>query len=285
MGCLSSKEVIKHQDTLDSDWKFLIVLDACRYDYFEKCFSPFLKGNLEKRKSPAIHTPEWLEKTFVDYYEDIIYISPVFWCNSVKKICENPFYGKEHFFKVINCWRGGWDEEFGTVPPWYINKVAKRCAMSYPNKRLVIHYFQPHAPYLSIKPRVKVQKRNLDKFKEGKKVTIKRKVIRKGSAVVHRTFGTEVLWRLIRSLGLEPYTNMEEAWRIAGIVGLQKAYEKNLETALYFVRELVPSLRFGKIVVTADHGELLGEKRFWGHGPPKPRIPKLTTVPWLEIEE
>jgi len=275
---------MKHQNTMDSDWKYLIVLDACRYKTFEKCVPSFLKGDLEKRKSPAIHTPEWLEKTFIDYYEDIIYISPVFWCNSVKKISGNPFYGKEHFFKVINCWKDGWDEEFGTVPPWYINKMAKRVAMSYPNKRLVIHYFQPHAPYLSVKPNVKVQKRNLDNFKKNRKPTIKTKIIKKGSAIFHRTFGTEALWRLIRIAGLEPCTNMEEAWRLVGTQGVQKAYEKNLETALYFVKEIIPSLRFGKIVVTADHGEILGEKGFWGHGPPKPRILELTTVPWMEVK-
>ncbi|GAH36438.1 unnamed protein product [marine sediment metagenome] len=81
---LKSNGAMKHQNTMDSDWKYLIVLDACGYKPFKKCSPFFLKGVLEKRESPAIHTPEWLEKTFIDYYKDIIYISPVFWCNSVK---------------------------------------------------------------------------------------------------------------------------------------------------------------------------------------------------------
>jgi hypothetical protein len=272
------------QNTLNEDWQYLIIFDACRYDYFEKNYQKHLKGKLEPRKSPAIYTPEWLEKTFIEYYDDIIYISPVFFCNSVRRRSDCDFFGKEHFFKVVNAWRDNWDEEYGTVPPWSINQLARKYAMKYPNKRIVIHYFQPHTPYLSIKTKIKVKKkkeRQLAINKGG--ITIKTSLTRKVSAIYHRTFGTESLWKMIERFNLGPYTNQEEAYRIVGLEGVKKAYNSNVNSVMLSVKELLPHLPPGKVVITADHGELLGEKKFWGHGPPKPRLPELTTIPWFEV--
>lgn len=33
------------------DWKYLIILDACRHDYFEKVYSNFFSGELRKVRS------------------------------------------------------------------------------------------------------------------------------------------------------------------------------------------------------------------------------------------
>lgn len=273
--------MIKQQNVLGEDWKYLVVLDACRYDYFEKNHSHFVDGKLERRISPARYTPEWLEKTFVDYYEDIIYISPVFFCNSVKRRKNISFFGKDHFFKVVNAWRDGWDNEYGTVTPWYIYDKAKKSSLSYPNKRIVVHFFQPHAPYLSIKPTIKNKRKNP---KSQKKIDIKKIMKKRASTVFHRLFGTESLWKIIQMCKMDPRTNMEEAWRRVGVDGIREAYEMNLKTVLFFVEKLSRSLPSGKMIITADHGELLGEKRFWGHGPPKPRLPELSDVPWFEVE-
>jgi len=276
---------MKNQDTLKTDWKYLIILDACRYDYFEKNHSRFIQGKLERRRSPATYTQEWLQKTFPNYYPDIIYISPIFFCNSIKSLQKNGFNGREHFYKISDAWEHGWDEEYGTVPPWYIYRNAILNAMAYPNKKIVIHFFQPHAPYLSIKPK---QPRPRTHTKENTKEYIQIKktntLLRKLSSIYHRMFGTENLWRLTGLLGMETNSNMEQTWRRIGRQGIQQAYEKNLCTALFFVEKLTRRLPSGKIIVTADHGELLGEKKYWGHGPPKPYLPELTDVPWLEVE-
>jgi glucan phosphoethanolaminetransferase (alkaline phosphatase superfamily) len=49
------------------------------------------------------------------------------------------------------------------------------------------------------------------------------------------------------------------------------------------VQELVETVS-GNILVTADHGEYLGEHGKYGHGL-VPRYPPITEVPWLIIEE
>ena len=47
----------KQTDILKEDWDFLIILDACRYDYFKGGYNKYIKeGNLKKAVSPGIHT-------------------------------------------------------------------------------------------------------------------------------------------------------------------------------------------------------------------------------------
>lgn len=69
--------------------------------------------------------------------------------------------------------------------------------------------------------------------------------------------------------------------------GIRRAYERNLQVVLEHVAELLESIE-GQVVVTADHGELLGERlrpipvRCYGHFPSL-YVPQLVEVPWLEI--
>lgn len=70
---------------------------------------------------------------------------------------------------------------------------------------------------------------------------------------------------------------------------VENALQANLEHALPHVRALVRDFD-GRTVVSADHGNMLGERaagpipyRMWGH-PPGSYTPQLVTVPWLEID-
>jgi hypothetical protein len=66
----------------------------------------------------------------------------------------------------------------------------------------------------------------------------------------------------------------------------QQAYRENLELVLDDVARLF-DIFDGKIVLTSDHGEMLGERggllptRKYGH-PPSIPAPKLREVPWFE---
>lgn len=64
---------------------------------------------------------------------------------------------------------------------------------------------------------------------------------------------------------------------------LREAYKENLMTALSEVCKLVEKLP-GKVILTADHGELLGENSMYRH-PMWSDHPVLRDVPWLEIIE
>ena len=60
---------------VEEDWDYLVVLDACRYDFFEDYYrkSDWLQeGNLEKKISRGSMSIEWLNRNFTDYYGDIV---------------------------------------------------------------------------------------------------------------------------------------------------------------------------------------------------------------------
>ena len=64
----------KMVNVMEEDWDFLIVLDACRYDYFSEMYEGFFTGRLEKRISPGCSTVEWLKRSSPDYYPEVVYI-------------------------------------------------------------------------------------------------------------------------------------------------------------------------------------------------------------------
>ncbi|KXA93239.1 hypothetical protein AKJ64_01105 [candidate division MSBL1 archaeon SCGC-AAA259E17] len=46
------------------DWNCLIILDACRYDFFESNYDEYLNGKLRKVISEGTNTSQWLKRTF-----------------------------------------------------------------------------------------------------------------------------------------------------------------------------------------------------------------------------
>ncbi|WP_411968549.1 hypothetical protein [Haloferax sp. YSSS75] len=65
---------------------------------------------------------------------------------------------------------------------------------------------------------------------------------------------------------------------------VKRAYRENMDIALEYVADLIPELD-GRTVLTADHGELLGDT-IWpipipGYGHPELHIPGLVQVPWM----
>ncbi len=123
---------------LQDNWKNLIILDACRYDYFKKANS--IKGKLQKIYSVAPHTIPFCEKTFTkDKYDDIVCIST------------NPHVDKtvgHKFHDIIPVWKNGWNEKYNTVLPKDVIPFVLNATIKYPNKRLLIWFMQPHYPYL-----------------------------------------------------------------------------------------------------------------------------------------
>lgn len=124
-------------------WDYLIILDACRYDAFKKLNK--IPGQLEKRRSRGSSTEEWLRENFTEYYSDVTYVSgnPF-----VSEITIRGFNAGDHFYKIEKVWKYGWDEHLGTTPPEEVTKAALRIDRKHPNKRKIIHYLQPHDPFI-----------------------------------------------------------------------------------------------------------------------------------------
>jgi len=129
---------------LDKEWDTLILLDACRFDLF----SDYIKNseNLTKILSPGTCTRDWIVENFSGkQLKDVIYISahPIgSYIRFKKYIGYNPFY------KIIEIWKNGWNEQLGTVHPSMVNKRTLETISKYPDKRYIIHYVQPHHPFI-----------------------------------------------------------------------------------------------------------------------------------------
>ncbi len=89
----------------ENEWDILIILDACRYDYFARVIWNYLKGHLVKVIGLDSHTLPWVKKTFGSkYYDDIVYVSANPFINS--KVVVKGFHARRHFLELLMCGNG-----------------------------------------------------------------------------------------------------------------------------------------------------------------------------------
>lgn len=143
-----------------------------------------------------------------------------------------------------------WSDPPGTVLPEDIAARARDIHKKYPDKALIVHFMQPHGPHLG--PTANSYRERYD----------------------------------IRQDGLK--------WNIAGERGIltkeeiRRAYKETLIRVLNVVANFADEID-GKTVITADHGQLLGEQILpftdpkYGH-PHDIHVPELRLVPWFEVE-
>jgi len=128
----------------------------------------------------------------------------------------------------------------------YQMEQARTAAEAYPNKRLLIHFIPPHHPFQG-----PLAEKHLPPIEEQSSEFFDK--LRRGEIDIDRA----TLWQI---------------------------YLENLDRILPRVKELLEELP-GKTVVSADHGELFGERcgtvpiRAWGH-PIGFYADPLVTVPW-----
>jgi hypothetical protein len=259
---------------LDEKWDYLIVLDACRYDSFEKYYKEYLpKGNLSKKYSLGSNTPQWLRENF-KVQTDIIYIT------GNPKICStnkvDGFDAKTKFSKVYDIWHGSWNDKLNTVEPQVLGNKAKDIINENSGKRTIVHYMQPHEPYLTYSNK---------HYSERKKPKCMQYFIFRCIAKFFtcvRFYHWSFRWKISEMLDIEPSTQMYWLLKERGDEGLKEYYEENLRQALVSINDLIKYLS-GTIVISSDHGEVLGENGLYGHWPhSKNQI--LREVPWFVIK-
>jgi hypothetical protein len=188
---------------------------------------------------------EFMQETFLGkQFHDTIYVT------------SNPFATRlpeDTFFKteyLIN----EWDDEIGTIHPEDVVAAGVAAHEQYPNKRLILHFMQPHRPYLG-----------------------------------------PIAEQLRERVDLKGYLNKGDGLQIWGAVKegkvsineVRRAYKESLDIVLNVVEDALDEFD-GKTVITADHGEMLGERvfpftsRVWGHSEGF-STPTLREVPWLEL--
>jgi len=224
-------------------------------------------------------------------YHNVIYISGNPYINSKTEV--GGFNAQKHFCKVIDVWNFGWSKERGTVLPRKINETTLRFFQKFPEKRFIVHYLQPHAPYISVKFRTKGFPTPNTKCKHvlagyqgyhGNK-SVERFTNALGYllaklGLVHHP------WKLREILKLPPASPKDAVRRMYGVTGLREAYKENLRIVLQYAAELCNELLNCKpsrsIVITSDHGEALGENGIYSH-PYGSKNPVLLKVPWFKV--
>lgn len=133
------------------------------------------------------------------------------------------------FHRLVNLFATDWDESLETVRPSTVVDATLDAYEQTPNKRLVAHFMQPHYPFIG----------------------------ELGKEIDHRGFSEESVegkseeknvWQLLETGEL----NRNRVW---------EAYCENLDIVLEHVEDLLESLP-GKTVITADHGNLVGERTY-----------------------
>lgn len=143
------------------------------------------------------------------------------------------------------------DPDLGAVSPDSVVNISSRAAQQYPHKRLIVHFMQPHHPFINHEGLL-IDERgwefNGNDQKEGR------------------------LWKLIKG----GYIKKQDAW---------DAYQQSLEYVLEHVADLLESLD-GKTIITSDHGNMFGERlspipqRIYAH-PKGIFMNELVKVPWF----
>lgn len=130
---------------VDEEWDYLIILDACRYDIFKEIYNDYLEGDLEKKISRGTSSNHWLKENFDSFYEELVYISN----NSFVSPTEHGgFNSKEHFSKIYPLYLEDQPRENGMLKPEYVAKKSLDIINQHPDKRVIIHFMQPHTAYI-----------------------------------------------------------------------------------------------------------------------------------------
>lgn len=138
------------------DWDNLLILDACRADLFEECLDVAQFDEYESVHSIGCSSPEWMRETFTNAtYPDTVYVTANPW---ISKIAPDSFHD------IVNLWvesgelsedeiqtadgaiKGVGVSGGVTIHPDELSDAARRVHEQYPDKRIIVHYFQPHAP-------------------------------------------------------------------------------------------------------------------------------------------
>jgi hypothetical protein len=226
-------------NAFDREWDVLVVLDACRADLLSSVAPDFgFLNGVETVRSVGSSSSEWLENTFIDRPEtaETVMVTGNTWTDR--------YLDADAFAALDEVWKYAWDDEVGTVPARAVTERAVALARERGPDRLVVHYMQPHHPFVP------------DPIAGDD-----------GLARTGRHSNEGNPWVLLRR----------------GEVSVERvraAYEANLRHVLEEVATLLDNVD-GRVAVTADHGNLFGEWGLYGH-PMHTPVPALLAVPWAE---
>jgi hypothetical protein len=228
------------ESVYDRDWDLLVVLDACRPDVlatYEDEYAFLDDGGATY--SVGSYSRSWMRRTFsrrnAREVADTVYVTG------------NPFSGTvldaEDFAHLDEVWRDEWNETEGTVLPDPVTNRAIRRYRQYGPDRLVVHYMQPHHPFLTDDS----TGFTAESFPDPREA--------------------------------DPWDQVR--WGKRTLANVVEAYRENLPQCLDSIATLLSSVDADRVAITADHANALGERGLYGH-PAYGAIDAVRRVPWYE---
>lgn len=231
----------------ERDWDVLVVLDACRHDLLADVTDAydFLPDRVPRHVSNASYSRGWMRANFRDEYADTM--------AATGHISANPYTAdaldQRDWAFLTEVWRTHWDADAGTVPPRPVTDHAIRAWRRDAPDRLVVHYMQPHAPFIAA-----ADDHELPNPETG-------------------TFGVGIDDRTAFERLRDGDLDRETLW---------SDYRDTLRLVLDDVAILRNNIEADTVVITSDHGNAIGEAGVYGH-PPDVTIPAIREVPWVEL--
>jgi len=168
------------------------------------------------------------------------------------------FYDHPEKFTVYEpVYAYAWDDETGTCPPRRTRDVAISVLRNTDAERAIVHYVQPHFPFLT-------------KLELGGKYSTER---------AHKTAGLADLDEddLDKKINVWQETKKGNRDPAEGMLG----YRENLELVLDDIELLLDNVDAENAVISSDHGNATGEWGQWGHSDNLP-LKGIKQVPWIE---
>jgi hypothetical protein len=246
-------------NVFDREWDALILLDSCRVDALRSVAGEYdFLGPVESTRSVGSTSHEWVAKTFTREHRAEIgrtgYVTANGYLYMTADEGRHPPSGGvaplgwprwdvvdvDEFAFTDYVWRDGGEVDLSTVPPHAVTDRAVAAGRERDHERLVVHYMQPHGPFIA-------------------------------DAVRDRELGPDPADHVVSFREMIKGDTDREVVR--------ERYLANLRLVLDEVGLLLSNLDADRVVISADHGELLGEFGLAGHPDGFPIAP-VKRVPW-----
>ena len=269
LGCTSRKPT--GTNIYEQDWDVLVLLDTCRvdamrevadeYDYIEDVDEIWSVGSTSK---------EWVEQTFTKNYAadiaDTAYITGNPFSNTLLDERDRMEYGSTH---------GTWIEKTEWVSQLIKDSVVDGESLGHLEPLWGVT--GPDAPFQkSQHPKALTE----HTIQASRKTNFER-IVSHYMQPHSPYFSSSTEYNELAEYEKHPFRALKQGGSEAS-EKVWNAYLDNLRYALDSIEVLIENVD-GKVVLTADHGELLGDHRMYYHMPGNPH-PKLKKVPWVEVE-
>lgn len=125
------------------EWDYLIVLDSCRYDKYQKA----RKYDVSTRISCRGNSDEFIQKNFsAGNWSNVTYISGCSHLESKKFRALTGRNPDDTFDDVIRVYENNWNEDLGTVTAESVYEAAIENLDG--AERGIVHFVQPHNPFI-----------------------------------------------------------------------------------------------------------------------------------------